>query len=57
MYIYSGCGGELSTYPKQTAKIKVTAGMRLKTAETNVADINAKDSKNRFWNKVALLFY
>jgi len=35
----------------------VTAGVRLKTAETNVADINAKDSKNRFWNKVALLFY
>jgi len=38
-------GVVMNTYPQVTAKIKVTAGMRLKTAEANVAEINFKDSK------------
>jgi hypothetical protein len=44
------------TYRKETAKIKVTAGLRLKIAEAYVADVNANDSKYRFRNKLALFF-
>lgn len=39
-------GGELSTYPKVMAKIKVTAEMRLKTAETNIV-ISMPMTQNR----------
>jgi len=35
----------LNTYPKETAIIKVTAGIRLAIADANVADVKVKACK------------